>query len=106
MGDAQLVHEEGHRLQELDEYMESDRFTTREKIALQYCDALMDNPYYADEEMWEELLAEFTQAELVELGHYVVLRIAGQRWIMSVRAQHGQLGEFLDQKAKNAEPSS
>ena len=101
MGDARSVQEEGHRLQELDNYMESDRYSPREKIALQYCDALMDNPFYADEEMWEELLAEFTPAEMVELGHYIVLRIAGQRWIMSVRAEHGQLAEFLEKKSKH-----
>lgn len=86
--------------------MESNRYSPREKIALQYCDALMDNPFYADEEMWEELLAEFTPAEMVELGHYIVLRIAGQRWIMSVRAEHGQLAEFLEQRAKDTEKAS
>jgi alkylhydroperoxidase family enzyme len=101
MGDARYVQEEGHRLQELDNYLESDRFAPREKIAIQYCDALMDNPSYADKEMWEELLAEFTPAELVELGHYIVLRIAGQRWIMSVRAEHGQLAEFIESKSRN-----
>lgn len=106
MGDAQLVHEEGHRLQNLANYMEDDRFTSRERIALRYCDALMDNPYAADEEMWEKLLEEFTPAEIVELGHYIVLRIAGQRWIMSVRAQHGQLDEFLEQKKKEAEATA
>ncbi|OGO16733.1 MAG: hypothetical protein A2Z14_13925 [Chloroflexi bacterium RBG_16_48_8] len=97
---------EGHRFQELDQYMESDRYTHREKLALRYCDALINNPYTADEGMWEELLQEFTQAEMVELGHYIVLRIAGQRWIMSVRAQHGELAEFLEQKAKSASAAS
>ena len=93
----------GHRFEELDHYMESDKFTHREKLALRYCDILMTNPYEADQDFWDELLAEFTYAEAVELGHFIALRIAGQRWIMSVRAEHGQLAEFLEEKAKKQE---
>ena len=63
---------EGHKMSELDNYMESDKFTHREKIALEYCDAIMDNPLYADDELWALLHEEFTEPELVELGYYVV----------------------------------
>jgi alkylhydroperoxidase family enzyme len=52
-------------------YLESDEFTHREKIALRYCDAIIDNPMDADDELWELLHAEFTEPELVELGHYI-----------------------------------
>ena len=101
MGIGPGVHEEGNRLQNFDNYMEDDRFTPRERIALRYCDCLLDNPYEADEELWEELLREFTPAEVVELGHYIVLRIAGQRWIMSVLIKHGELNEFMEQKSES-----
>ena len=96
----------GHRFEEMDNYMESDKFTHREKLALRYCDSMMTNPHKADQGFWDELLKEYTYAEAVELGHFIALRIAGQRWIMSVRAEHGQLAELLEQKAKNAQTTS
>ena len=100
------MRKRGHRFEELDNYMESDKFTQREKLAIRYCDILMTNPHEADQEFWDELLKEYNYAEAVELGHFIALRIAGQRWIMSVRAEHGQLAEFLEQKAQSEETAS
>lgn len=97
------MRKEGHRFEELDNYMESEKFSHREKMALRYCDIMMTNPYEADQDFWDEFLQEFTYAETVELGHFIALRIAGQRWIMSVRAEHGQLAEFMEDRKKGAE---
>lgn len=86
--------------------MESEKFSHREKLALRYCDIMMTNPYEADQEFWDEFLQEFSYAQAVELGHFIALRIAGQRWIMSVRAEHGQLAEFMEQRAKSTAVAS
>jgi len=103
IGSARDVRKQGHRFEELDNYMESDQFTHREKLALRYCDIMMTNPRQANQAFWDEFLEEFTEAEAVELSHFIALRIAGQRWIISVQAEHGQLAAFLEQKAKHAE---
>jgi len=98
MNTAQFVRVKGHRMSLLDEhqsYLQSDEFTHREKIALRYCDAIMRNPMLADDAMWKELHAEFTEPELVELGHYVGFMSGGQRWLLTLHTQHGELAEFI-----------
>ena len=100
------MRKSGHRFEEIDNYLESDKFTQREKLALRYCDSMMTNPNELDQEFWDQMLEEYTYAEAVEVGHFIALRIAGQRWIMSVRAEHGQLAAFLEEKAKRADTAS
>ena len=101
MNTAQFVHVPGHRMSLLDgeqSYLESNDFTHREKIALRYCDAIIGNPVDADDELWELLHAEFTEPELVELGHYIGFMSGGQRWLITLHAQHGELAEFLEKE--------
>lgn len=101
MNTAQFVHVPGHRMANLDSdqsYLESDEFTHREKIALRYCDAIIDNPMDADDELWELLHAEFTEPELVELGHYIGFISGGQRWLITLHTQHGELAEFIEKE--------
>ena len=103
MSTAQFVHIPGHRMSLLDgekSYLNSDEFTDREKIALRYCDAIIENPLQCDDEMWEKLKAEFTEPELVELGHWIGFMSGGQRWLMTLHSQHGELDEFLAEKEK------
>ena len=98
MQTAQFVQVKGHRMSLLDEqqsYLQSDQFTAREKIALRYCDAIIRNPTMADDAMWKELHAEFSEPELVELGHYVGFMSGGQRWLLTLHTQHGELAEFM-----------
>ena len=95
MGTARDVQTDGHKMSELDDYKESDKFTHREKVALEYCDAIMDNPLYADDDLWALLREEFTEPELVELGYYVGFISGGQRWLISLHTQHGELAEHL-----------
>jgi alkylhydroperoxidase family enzyme len=98
MQTAQFVQVKGHRMSLLDEkqsYLQSDQFTHREKIALRYCDAIIRNPTHADDAMWKELHKEFSEPELVELGHYIGFMSGGQRWLLTLHTQHGELAEFI-----------
>ena len=103
MGTARDVQTEGHKMSELENHEESDKFTQREKIALEYCDAIMDNPLYADDDLWALLHEEFTEPELVELGYYVGFISGGQRWLISMHTQHGELAEHLGVKIPTPE---
>jgi alkylhydroperoxidase family enzyme len=98
MHTAPLVQDKGNRMSLLDErqsYLKSDQFTHREKIALRYCDAIMHNPLDADDAMWAELHKEFTEPELVELGHYIGFISGGQRWLLTLHTQRGELAAFM-----------
>jgi hypothetical protein len=90
---------------DLDNYMESDRFTHREKIALYYCDAIMGIPLDADDELWELRHEEFTEPELVELGYYIGFISGGQRWLITLQAKHGELEEAIGIKVTTPEES-
>lgn len=111
MNTAQFVQVKGHRMSLLDEkqsYLLSDEFTHREKIALRYCDAIIRNPTHADDAMWQELHKEFSEPELVELGHFVGFMSGGQRWLLTLHTQHGELAEFMAQRdaAKKSEKAA
>jgi len=98
MSTAQFVQVKGHRMSLLDEkqsYLQSDQFTHREKIALRYCDAIIRNPTDADDAMWTELHQEFTEPELVEMGHYVGFMSGGQRWLLTLHTEHGELADMM-----------
>jgi alkylhydroperoxidase family enzyme len=99
------VQKEGHKLTELEDYWESDKFSHREKIALRYCDAIMGNPLDADEELWTLLHEEFTEPELVELGYYIGFKSGGQRWLITLHTQHGELEEATGIKVTTPEES-
>jgi alkylhydroperoxidase family enzyme len=99
------VQNENHRFFELDNYLESDKFTHREKIALEYCDAIMDNPMYADDALWALLHEEFTEPELVELGFFIGKTVGGQRWLITLHAAHGELEEAIGMKVATPEES-
>ena len=106
MNTAQFVRVQGHRMSLLDEqqsFLKSDEFTPREKIALRYCDAIMRNPTRADDAMWQELHAEFTEPELVELGHYIGFMSGGQRWLLTLHTQHGELAAEMAKRKAQAE---
>ena len=93
------MREAGNRLTELEKYEESDKFTHREKLALRYTDAIVWNPKDADDEMWAQLHEEFTEPELVELGYWIGFTSGGQRWLLTLATQQGELEAALKQKA-------
>lgn len=82
------------------QYEKSNRFTPREKVALRYADAIMYDPAQADDKLWAELHAEFTEPELVELGYWIGFTFGGQRWLKTLGAQQGELDAFLNDLPK------
>jgi alkylhydroperoxidase family enzyme len=51
------------------------------------------DPEGADDAVWENLRAHFTEEQIVELGYFVALTYGQQRWIKTLGIGHG---EFLD----------
>jgi alkylhydroperoxidase family enzyme len=80
---------------ELMNYEKSARFTPREKLALRYADAIIYDPAQADDAMWAALHAEFTEAELVELGYWIGFTFGGQRWLKTLSTKQGEFAESL-----------
>ncbi|NBR28895.1 MAG: hypothetical protein EBT83_10885 [Betaproteobacteria bacterium] len=83
---------------ELMNYAKSARFTPREKLALRYADAIMYDPLQADDAMWTELHAEFSEPELVELGYWIGFTFGGQRWLKTLATKQGEYERFLREK--------
>jgi len=61
------------RLRELHRYEESDAFTSLEKLALAYADAVTAQPMTVTDEQVAELRTHLDDAELVELTYAIVL---------------------------------
>jgi alkylhydroperoxidase family enzyme len=94
-------------MSELMRYAQSDKFTAREKIALRYADAIMYDPAQADDELWRELHAEFSEAQLVELGYWVGFTFGGQRWLKTLSTRQGEFAESLKRRgASEDRPAS
>lgn len=95
-GIARDIRADKPQLDELLNYEASDRYTPRQKLALRYADAIMWNPALADDAMWEELKAEFSEPELVELGYWIGFTDGGQRWLKTLGSAQGELQEALE----------
>ncbi len=76
---------------ELVDFVTSDKFTEREKVALTYTSAIMWNAEIADDDLWSKLKQHFTLPELVELGFFVALTLGQQRWIKTLGIHHGEV---------------
>lgn len=83
---------------ELMQYEKSGKFTRREKLALQYADAIMYDPAQANDVMWTDLHAEFSEPQLVELGYWIGFTFGGQRWLKTLATRQGELAAFLDSR--------
>jgi len=108
-GVAREIRGSEEQLDLLLNYKKSDKYSAREKLAMEYADAIMWNPDDADEEMWDRLRAEFTEPELVELGYWVGFTFGGQRWLRTLGSAQGQLQETIDAAGDElvvSEPSS
>jgi hypothetical protein len=62
------------------ETMDFDRFTPRERVALRWTQAIAWDSDLADDPLWEELHAEFTEPQLVELGCAIGFALGQQHW--------------------------
>jgi alkylhydroperoxidase family enzyme len=69
----------------------SDEYTSREKAALAYTDAIVWDASLATDEMWEALYREFTPPEIVELGSFIALTSGQQRWVKTLNLGHGEV---------------
>ncbi len=73
------------------EFRESDRYSAREKAALRWAEAIAWDPGLADDALWEELHAHFSEPELVELGHFIALTMGQQRFLKTLAIEHGDM---------------
>lgn len=81
-------------------YAKSARFTAREKLALRYADAIMYDPAQADDALWKDLHAEFSEPELVELGYWIGFTFGGQRWLKTLGAKQGEYASSLAKRER------
>ena len=95
-GVARALNADRDQLDALLNYRRSEAYSPREKLAFRYADAIMWNPSDADDAMWKELLEEFTEEEVVELGYWIGFTFGGQRFLKTLGATQGQLREALD----------
>jgi len=77
-------------------FKKSDRYTDREKAALEYTDSVVWDAGLATDELWERLHTHFTSAELVELGFFMALTSGQQRWIKTLDIKHRELMDSSD----------
>ena len=96
-GVARAINTDDDEKFEMLNYEKSDKYSHREKLAMRYADAIMWNPDLADDAMWVDLRAEFTEPELVELGYWVGFTFGGQRWLRTLGSQQGQLQAAIDE---------
>ena len=95
-GVARALNADSGQLEALLNYHRSDTYAPREKLAFRFADAIMWNPADADDAMWKELLDEFTEEQVVELGYWIGFTFGGQRFLKTLGATQGQLQEALD----------
>ena len=83
---------------EIIRFKKSDKNSHREKIALAYTEAIVWNPDLADDALWEQLHAEFTEAQIVEIGYWAGFTSGGQRWLHTLHTRQGELAEAIARK--------
>jgi alkylhydroperoxidase family enzyme len=62
------------------EVADLDRFEGRERLALEWADAIAWDSDRADDALWERLHASFDEPELVELGCAIGFALGQQHW--------------------------
>lgn len=77
---------------DLIDFRESDRYDARERAALRWAEAIAWDPGSADDDLWAELHAHFSEPELVELGYFIGLTMGQQRFLKTLEVKHGDLG--------------
>lgn len=89
-----LAQQQGTTEEKVDEILNfesSDRFDERERTALEWAMAIAWDPTLAADDMWERLHRHFTEAQLVELGHFIALTLGQQRFLKTVGIRHGEV---------------
>jgi hypothetical protein len=83
-------------------YETSPLFTERERIALRYVDAIIWNPSKADDALWADLHAHFSEPEIVELGRVTSMLAGGCRWARTLNIADGE--DAMDSGPQLARP--
>ncbi len=96
-GIARGIRDDDDQLEDLLRFERSPNYTERQKIALRYADAIMWDTNLADDKLWEQLHAEFTEPELVEIGYWIGFTFGGQRWLRTLGSSQGQLQAAMDE---------
>jgi alkylhydroperoxidase family enzyme len=73
------------------EFESSDRFDERERTALEWAMAIAWDPTLAADDLWDRLHRYFSEAQLVELGHFIALTLGQQRFLKTVGIKHGEV---------------
>ncbi|MED5535280.1 MAG: hypothetical protein VX690_06255 [Pseudomonadota bacterium] len=68
-------------------------------MALQYTDAVLWNPNLADDALWGDLHAEFTEPQIVEIGYWAGFTSGGQRWLHTLHTKQGELSAYMEERA-------
>ena len=71
----------GEKIAAVSSYEVSDTFSRREKLALKFADKLGVEPEALDDEFFAQLREEFTDPEVVELGHIIGVGIGFERFL-------------------------
>jgi alkylhydroperoxidase family enzyme len=91
------------KIDEVVDFERSARYSSRERAALRYAQAIAWDAGLADDELWEDLHRHFTEPELVELGFFIGLTLGQQRWIKTLGLGHREY--LADTEAGLASPS-
>ncbi len=89
-----LARQQGATEAQVDEILEfeaSDRFDERERAALEWAMAIAWDPTLAADDLWERLHRYFSEAQLVELGHFIALTLGQQRFLKTLDIRHGEV---------------
>lgn len=66
------------------EARDRDRYSGRERVALEWAEAITYDSALADDPLWERLHAQFSEPELVELGCAIGFELGFQHWRRSL----------------------
>lgn len=102
-GVARQINADNDQRAALLAYHTSDTYTARQKLAFRFADTIMWSPELADDELWTELHAEFTEPEIVELGYWIGFTFGGQRFLKTLASSQGQLQAALDADGSGVE---
>jgi len=71
-------------------FEKSTRYDERQKAALSYAEAIVWH-LNTDDAFWDRLHANFTEAELVEIGCMIGLTLGQQSWLRLLNIEHHQV---------------
>jgi alkylhydroperoxidase family enzyme len=89
-----LAQQQGATEAQVDEILNfetSDRFDERERAALEWAMTIAWDPTLAADDLWTRLHRHFTEAQLVELGHFIALTLGQQRFLKTLGIRHGEV---------------